>query len=279
MNKLTKIAATVLGVVATMGVAGVANAALLQIVPGANPAFAEAIGDPGGTAYGNGPNSGAAPGPGLPTALGGWPISANFVPDPSFGGAPGINGWDGSYLNLTQAAPVTFQFMGKGDAGNHDIFQVNTGSGWTTLWDNLSATNGTCGGGGATPSSPNCSTPGSQQTLNFAAGLLLFQYVNLTTGLSAINDGSHNLSPDHAPFPTGPGYFLGVDPYLATGQNDAAGRVVYAGFTDNGFTAAGSGDHDYEDLAVRISTVPEPGSMALLGLGLLAMAGVRRRRS
>jgi hypothetical protein len=36
-------------------------------------------------------------------------------------------------------------------------------------------------------------------------------------------------------------------------------------------------DHDYEDLVVRMSAVPEPGTLFLLGAGLLGMAGIRRK--
>ncbi len=271
MNKLTYITAIMLGVVATIGAAGVANANMLTITPGTQ----EAIGDPGGTNYANGPTAAASAGAGIPTALGGWSGSANFAPDLSFGGALGITGYDGAYLGLAQAGAVTFQFMGKGDAGNHDIFQVNTGSGWTTIWDNQLATNGTCG---VTGTSPNCLYTLSQQTLNFGAGLLGFRYEDLTTGQISTNDGANGNIHDN---PVGPGYFLGVDPYLATGQYQTNGSAVYAGFSDMPAILANGapGDHDYEDLVVRISAVPEPASMALLGLGLLAMAGRRRRKS
>jgi hypothetical protein len=274
MKKLVLAAA-----LAAAGLIGAAHAApLLQIVDTggalASAANQEAIGDNGGAAYGNGPTAGASNGPGLPTINGGWPAGAGFAVDtgPAPGaGFSGISGWDASYLKLTKAANVTFQFMGKGDASDHNIFQVDTGAGMTTIWDNQSALNGTCGVTGTTP---NCPFSGSQQTFAFNAGLIAFQFVNLTHGGIANNIGV-NPSPDKSPF--GAGYFLGIDPYLAAGAFQNTGTVAYAGFTDQPLLTVG-GDHDYEDLVVRISTVPEPGTALLLGAGLIGLAGLRRRK-
>ena len=269
MKKLMRITSAT-SLLLGLGLAGIANASQLQIVGAggglADPANQEAIGDPGGSAYPA--TSGTPPGPGLPTALGGWPNSPNFAADTygytGPGGAPalGISGYDGSYLNLTSAGTVNFQFMGRGDAQNTDLFQINLGNGWVTEFNNQTSPN--CGAAGSTPAI-TCSNPGSSFSQYFNAGLIAFRFYDQTSGDIASNIGLN-------PKDIAPGFFLGVDPYLATGQYDTSGNAIYAGFTD----LPPPGDHDYEDLVVRIS-VPEPGSILLLGIGLTALVFGRQK--
>jgi len=286
MNKLTKIAtasALILGLI------GAAHAApMLQIVSNAagDPplANAEAIGDAGGTHYPSAGNPNPVAGAGLPTAMGGWPnnfpIPGTYPPGfaldtglPPGAGNYGISGYDGSYLSLTKAGNVTFQFMGKGDAIDHNLFQVDTGTGWQTIWDNQVAGYGTCGTT-ASPTVMSCLNANSSYTGYFNAGLIAFQFLNLTNPVTATNDGANNHSPDKDGLA---GYFLGMDPYLASGAFTTIGSVAYAGFTDRGCTPGGPCDHDYEDLVVRITAVPEPGSILLLGIGFMSLVYGRRR--
>lgn len=272
--EIKKLALSVGLAVAALGSVGAAQAVpMLQIVDGAGvgkvgpvntpctlnaPGYneCEVTGDAGGTVY---PGSTAAPG-GVPSALGGWPNGPGFAADGSFNdpaGAPamGTSGWHASYLNLSQSSNIGFQYMGDGNASNHNQFEVFVGGAWTLLFDNNQANN------------PN-------QTFFFNAGYVPFRYLASigTAGADTFtNDGTNNPDPDVLRG----GYFLGVDPYLATAAFQNSGAAVYAGLSDGGL-AVGM-DHDYQDLGVRI-TVPEPGSIFLLGGGLLGLAGLRKRR-
>lgn len=251
-------------------------------VGGVAPTNAESIGDAGGTSYPSVVNAGAVPGAGMPTINGGWPTAASFGIDDTnpWGCTPGvdcyvgISGYDASYLRLTEPGRVTFQFMGKGDATDHNLFQVYLNGAWTTVWDNQSASNGTCGASG-NPPAIICSTVGSSVGFNFPAGYIPFRFVNLTTPGTATNDGTGgNISPDKPPYPSTGGFFLGVDPYQATGQYDTTGQAVYAGFTDRGFTAPGVGDHDYEDLIVRMSVSGAPSIPTLSEWGMIILSSL-----
>ncbi|MDO9314774.1 MAG: PEP-CTERM sorting domain-containing protein [Burkholderiaceae bacterium] len=257
----TLVAGAVVGIAAMWGAIGTAQAApLLSIAPNIHQ---ETLGDAGGTQY----PIGVTPvrGVGLPSVAGNWPNppAPGFSTEPGFG--TGISGFHASYLSLSEGTNVTFQYMGKGDSSLANQFWVdsdNNGSIDLKLFD---STTSSCTMAG--PTSPVCGA-GSEFTAFFSAGLIPFMYVT-GEAVSLINDGINN--PDTA-LGTSPGFFLGADPYLASGQFDTSGSVVYAGLTD----LPAGGDHDFQDMGVRIS-VPEPSGLALAGLALGGVAFVRRR--
>lgn len=271
--KRSLVASAAIGVCVLAGLAGPASAAgtLEIVVPPDEPGHVshrEVLGDPGGTSYLNGPS---VAGPGMPTADGNWPGSPpGFGVEAGFGN--GMSGYHASYLRLDQASNITFQYMGKGDSSRPNSFWVdsdNNGSIDLKLFD---STTFSCAM--SSPLTPSCTIGQSQFTFHFSAGLIPFAFVMEAFGgrgaESVINDGVNN--PDTA-LGILPGFALGVDPYRATGQFDTTGRVIYAGLTDlPAFT-----DHDFQDMGVRISTVPEPGSLALLGLAVGGLVFIRRR--
>lgn len=89
----------------------------------------EVIGDKGGTAFANAPNSTA--GQGLPTANGGWANGPGFAPDPSFFNNLGISGFSNNgaplIVSLNSATTVRFTWFGKGDSSLQNSFQVDSG--------------------------------------------------------------------------------------------------------------------------------------------------------
>ena len=281
------------------GFAATAHAAPLLSIETNPGSSQEVTGDSGGSYY-PWTNGLAGHGPGVPWEVktptgfhgGGWAEPApGFAADPSYPPNHGTTGFDGAYLKLNQATQVTFQYMGKGNSHLANIFQVDWGLGFTTLFD---ANTAPCGANDPSPVFPSCTAgvdpiaePGKNQyTLALdpaqSNGYVAFRYITGTdidspVSYTVTNDGSGNpgLNPEQGP--VGPGYFLGFDPYLAGGTFETSGTAAYAGLADMPRLPSEL-DHDYQDMGVRISVeggIPEPTTLALLGIGML---GLRQRR-
>lgn len=278
---MKKLAAAVSLAVAALG-ANMVNASPILTIVNTSTAQQEHTGDPGGSLY---QATQADPGVGLPWVSPNgntWPNGPGISPDPSFPPNSGTSGWQGSYLTLNEAATVTFQYVGGGNASQSNLFQVFTANTWTTLFGNNGGAADVPTPCGASGGSLVC-TPGLNEiAVSFGLGDLLsslylpFRYITGQTNPTTVtNDGTSNPTTSLGTT-VGPGFFLGLDPYLATGPHQNAGQAVYAGLSD--LPRAGDLDHDYQDMGVRISVVPEPGSLFLLGAGVLGLAGVRRRK-
>lgn len=105
---------------------------------------------------------------------------------------------------------------------------------------------------------------GAQFSLNSVVGNVPFGFTFGTNNANVLLNGQTNAA---------------IGAYLAqiglgTTPNAAAGLVAYLGLSDQPYP----GDADFQDQVVRVASTPEPGTMLLLGAGLVAVATVVRRK-
>ncbi len=123
-----------------------------------------------------------------------------------------------------------------------------------------------------------------------AAGAGTIYTSTQSTGAVAIGSRTASANQQFAVFTNGTGVgnlgAITTDAFGAIINSTGSGARYFVGMEDNvnggrGFGVAGAGrvsDRDYNDILISIQAVPEPATVALMGFGLLALAGYAKRR-
>ncbi len=182
----------------------------------------------------------------------------------------GTAGFVGGTLVVSGGGSLIFTYGGgglvPGDTGHGDSsfmneFWVGTSEAAAEAAGQVFCTQAEASCGGV------ASAVGAHFVVNFGSGNVPFGFTFGANNASVLLNGQTNNA---------------IGAYLAqiglgTTANAGPGLVAYLGLSDQSYP---TGDSDFQDQVVKVNATPEPGTMLLLGAGLIAVAtAVRRKRT